>query len=135
MKTKHTPGNWSHLNTFNGDWITNKKGYIVAALRADDGSTFDGIEPGETDANAKLIAAAPLGLMTAIKAYVAILQTPANNEAWRIQNQDLYCSLRDYISEATGYSSKQVQEFYEQVAFLIKYNGLSFDQAINQVSR
>ena len=61
--TKHTQGEWHYVSTANGDYVMTNldimKGQYIASLRADDGSTFEGLTSDETEANAKLIASAP----------------------------------------------------------------------------
>lgn len=70
--------------------------------------------PGSTEANARLIAAAPDGFDAAELTYIALLRQP--HDAWRIENQNLLCALRDYIAKATGQDSQTVQEHYEAIA-------------------
>ena len=59
MTTKHTPGPWKHVNTSSGMWIKSESepGYfanITGYCKAAHGE--------QAEANARLIAAAPLGL-------------------------------------------------------------------------
>lgn len=130
MKTQFTNGTWE----IDGNSIfPTGKSYSIAI--ASNISPVDSKhKPNvERDANLKLIASAPLGLQVAIKTYVALLQTPS--ELWRIRNQEIYCELRDFISQATGYTSREVQEFYEEVAVLMKHDKLSFNEASKKVAK
>jgi hypothetical protein len=133
METKHTKGQWvinttkKHLDG-NGLSITNDRGVLIAKVSHD----LTDKDIYEYQANALLINAAPIGLQVAINTYISILQTPS--EIWRIKNQQIYIELREFISKATGYNSQYVQEFYEQVALLIKHKGVSQEEAIKKAS-
>ena len=53
-------------------------------------------------------------LELAEEAYVAILRHP--HDTWRLKNQALYCTLRDFIADHTGMDSEEVQDEYESRA-------------------
>ncbi len=134
MKTEYTEvnslGSWSlilrHDVLKNPAIMVGKK--VIAELPDWRGNSFERLTQEEKAANSLLIMSAPKGLKVAINMYVKILMTPT--EAWRIKNQDSYIELREFISDATGYPAKYVQEFFEQVAFDVKYNGFTIDGAI-----
>jgi hypothetical protein len=130
-KFKHTKGKWSVAGgdeaiVFNDVSDDPCRNFTIAKC---DNS---GINKEEAFYNAKLISASPEGLQVSIKTYVAMLHAP--HDSWRILNQDIYCSLRDYIARATGTEIKEIQEFYERVALYMKYNNLSFEQAIKKAT-
>jgi hypothetical protein len=130
MESKHTKGEWKFrifTNHVVKCVIFSENGDTICKMLRDDN------ENSETElANAQLITAAPIGLQVAINTYISILQTPS--EIWRIKNQLIYIELREFISKATGYKSQYIQEFYEQVALLIKHQGVSQEEAIKQAS-
>jgi hypothetical protein len=69
----------------------------------------------EAREHAKVIAASVTGLRVAEATYLALLSIPQDS-MWRIKNQSIYIALRDYISEATGKTSEEVQNSFEHLA-------------------
>ena len=71
-EAKFTPGPWSHIGDTAGYiTITAPNGFGLAEVDIDD--TFDQQEPGEGEANANLIAAAP-DLYEALEAFVRYIE-------------------------------------------------------------
>jgi len=69
----------------------------------------------EAQANARVMASSVIGLSIAESTYLALLSIP-HGSMWRIKNQSVYIALRDYISEATGETSEEVQNSFELLA-------------------
>lgn len=109
MTTKHTPGPWTVTEGADTDMLT-----VIIDPRHSVVAKAFGTSRLTAESNALLIAAAPIGLAAAEEAYAAILQIPMNH--WRISNQSTYCALRDFIAEATGRTSEDVQNEYEAAA-------------------
>ncbi len=138
-QTKHTEvnyqGNWDivlkHNILANPSIMVGKK--VIAEFPDWRGDSFDRLTKEESDANQLLIASAPQGLKVSIKTYVKLLMTPS--DLWRAQNQDAYVDLREFIADATGNTSRYVQEFFEQVAYGVKFHNMSIEESIaNQVN-
>ncbi len=131
MKLKHTQGETEIVkNNAVSDSsciMIGKK--LIAQFPEARGDNFERIPVEEATANMMLLSAADLALKTAINTYVSLLNLEPYT--WRIQNQAVYCGLRDYISIATGYSPMEVQDFFEQVRLLVKYEKMTIEQAIN----
>ncbi len=131
MKLKHTQTEWRISDQGeNGVFISSGEGSQSGAVaRVYSKNSLIETEE-EAAANSLLVVSAPKGLQVAIKTYVKLLMKPT--DSWRISNQSAYTDLREFIAEATGYSEKQVQEFYQQVAYYVKCNELSLDDAIKK---
>lgn len=66
------------------------------------------IQTGTIDQHAKV-------LKTALEeVYTALLNHP--DDSWRVENQELYCGLRDTLAFATGSDPRLVQEKFERLA-------------------
>jgi hypothetical protein len=135
MNLKHTPGVWT-LPHFVGGSTGCQCGYVLAEgycgavaevfydnmKRIADGGN-DCPPRAEAEANARLIAAAPVGLSVAMQVYTELLRLPVGSE--RIRLQGALCSLRDYIAEATGETPQAVQEEFEETAAVsVAHNSL-----------
>lgn len=46
--------------------------------------------------------------------YLALLKHPL--DAWRAENQRLYCDVRNELADCLGVSAEEVQETYEDMA-------------------
>lgn len=110
----HTPGPW-HV-------LVDKDGTIrVGPSHNCTVATVYFPPVGDREASARLIAAAPLGFEAAHIAYLSLLTV--TSVVWRLRNMQAYCYLRDFIAEATGRTSQEVQEEYEARATLAEANG------------
>jgi hypothetical protein len=48
-------------------------------------------------------------------AYIDLLQVP-HSSAWRLENQSIYCNLRDAIAKITRIEPEKIQSDFEDVA-------------------
>ena len=126
MISKHTPGPWEVAEE-NGELfvqVVNQPASchpmfdryrIIHGHVGGDPTENPTPDLGTPEANARLIAAAPDGLDTAIFVYEALLRHPV--DAWRIRadGQQSLCHLRGFIAKATGRSEQEVQEFHEGI--------------------
>jgi len=100
--SKHNAGPWSYRKCPCG-----MKGCNQYTVSVQGSAGFD-------EADARLIAAAPDGLLAAEIAYRALLTVP--HVEWRVRHQPVYCELRDFIAKATGRDSQEVQDEFEAKA-------------------
>ena len=114
MNTEFIPGPWK-IET--EEWNTPKKPKdAICSIKSDDYFVANILNAPREDANARLIESAPEGFKAIEEAYITILQIPGCN--WRRNNQNTYIILRDYLARVLDKDMREVQEHYEEVAYL-----------------
>jgi len=91
-----------------GPWVANKRGIITMP---------DGLVLAfcACSADARLMAAAPVGLEAADEAYIALLSIP-HDSALRVRTDRPRGRLCNFIAQATGRAPEDVQNEYEERA-------------------